>query len=107
MAKDGMESRYPRLNVPRFDSKIPSHLLNRLSDQEKWLVETLSKLGQKADWLMDTIMRTNAIHREIDVRLVSVERFTGKWAVIGGACVMVITAFLGAFAKTAFSHIWP
>jgi hypothetical protein len=27
--------------------------------------------------------------------------------VIGGACVMVITAFLGAFAKTAFSHIWP
>ena len=107
MAKDDTESRYPRLDPPRFESKIPVHLLDRLSDQEKWLVETLSKIDQKTDWFMAAIMRTNDIQREIDVRLTNVERFTGKWAVIGGACVMVITAFLGAFAKTIFSHIWP
>jgi hypothetical protein len=107
MDKDDVDSRYPKLEVPKFESKIPAHLLNRLSDQEKWLVETLSKIDQKSDWFMAAIMRTNEIHREIDLRLLRVERFTGKWAVIGAACVVVVTAFLGAFAKTAFSHIWP
>lgn len=102
-----MASRYPKLEAPRFESKIPTHLLNRLSDQEKWLVETLSKIDQKADWFMLAIVRTNEIEREIDVRLAKVERFTGKWAVVGAACIMVATAFLGAFAKTVFSHIWP
>jgi hydrogenase maturation factor len=107
MDKDESGSRYPKLEVPKFESRIPAHLLNRLSDQEKWLVETLSKIDQKADWFMAAILRTNEIDREIDVRLVKVERFTGKWAVIGAGCLMAVTAFLGAAAKTICSHIWP
>lgn len=107
MDREETESRYPKLELPKFESKIPPHLLNRLSDQEKWLIETLSRIDQKADWFMASITRTNQIEREIDVRLSRVERFTGKWAVVGAGCIMFFTAMLGAFAKTVFQHIWP
>jgi len=104
---DDLSSRYPKLEVPKFVSKIPTHLLNRLSDQEKWLVETLSMIDQKSDWFMGAIGRTNEIHRELDTRLARVERFTGKWAVIGGFCIIVFTALLGAASKSVFAHLWP
>jgi hypothetical protein len=107
MEREDTDSRYPKLEVPKFESKIPAHLLNRLSDQEKWLVETLSKIDQKADWFMAVIVRTNEIEQEIDVRLAKVERFTGKWAFIGGGCAVFLTALLGTFAKSIFNHIWP
>ncbi len=107
MDREEVDSRYPKLEAPKFESKIPAHLLNRLSDQEKWLVETLSKIDQKADWFMVAIIRTNEIHREIDVRLTKVERFTGKWAMAGAAGVVFFTALMGAFAKSIFTHIWP
>jgi hypothetical protein len=107
MDHDSEDSRYPKLETPKFESKIPVHLLNRLSDQEKWLVETLSKIDQKADWFMAAIVRTNEIDRELDVRLSKVERFTGKWAMVGAAGIVILTAFVTAAAKAIITHIWP
>ena len=107
MEHDDIDSRYPKLEAPRFDSKIPAHLLNRLSDQEKWLVETLSKIDQKADWFMVTILRVSENQRAIDVRLTKVERFTGKWALIGAGCLMVLTALLSEGARVLWGKIFP
>jgi hypothetical protein len=107
MDLEPVDSRYPKLDLPKFESKIPAHLLNRMSEQEKWLVETLSKLDQKADWFMASIVRTNEIEREIDVRLMRIEKFTSKWAMVGAAGMLLVTAFLGALAKTAIAHFWP
>jgi hydrogenase maturation factor len=107
MAQDDTDSRYSKLETPKFESKIPTHLLDRLSEQEKWLVETLSRIDQKSDWFMEAIVRTNEIEREIDVRLARVERFTGKWAVVGAGGVIALTALLGAAAKAILGHFWP
>jgi hypothetical protein len=46
-----METPSPfRIQVPDFKSEIPEHLLLEASPQDKWIMENLSVLTQKADW---------------------------------------------------------
>ena len=40
--------------VPEFQSDIPPHLLTNASPQDKYIMENLSVLGQKSNWLTDT-----------------------------------------------------
>jgi hypothetical protein len=107
MANDEPKSHYSKLEVPKFESKIPPHLLNRLDDQSKWLVETLSRLDQRTDWLTQVQVKSNEESRDTDVRLTKVERFTGKWAVIGAGAMLVFTASLGAGIKMLFEKLFP
>ena len=37
---------------PQFSSNIPPHLLEGSSDSDKFIMEQLSVMGQKSDWLM-------------------------------------------------------
>lgn len=105
---DEPKSRYPKLELPVFESKIPSHLVNKMSDQEKWLVETISKLDQKTDWLLQKMVETSGHVLDIDVRTQKVEDwktiFSGKWALIGAVCFMVVTAVTSAGARALFEH---
>lgn len=38
--------------IPEFKSSIPSHLLDGLSDKDKYIIEQLSVMGQKTDWIV-------------------------------------------------------
>ena len=38
---------------PQFNSNIPPHLLESSSDGDKFIMEQLSVMGQKSDWLMN------------------------------------------------------
>ena len=40
-------------NLPEFNSSIPAHLLADLSDKDRYIVEQLSIMGQKSDWLVN------------------------------------------------------
>ena len=105
---DDTKSRYPKLELPKFESKIPMHLVNKMSDQEKWLVETISKLDQKTDWLLQKTVDTNEHVLADDVRLTKVEEwkslFSGKWAVIAGIAFMATTAVASALARGVIEH---
>ena len=40
------------VQVREFKSTIPSHLLGKLSESERYMVETMSKLENQSDWLV-------------------------------------------------------
>jgi len=47
---------------PEFKSAIPSHLLENSSERDKFIIEQLSVIGQKSDWLIgETQMQSHDI----------------------------------------------
>jgi len=100
------KSRYELLKVPEFKSAIPQHLLGKLTDQERYLVETLSKMEQQTSWLVDAAIKSNGANVELDLRQSRVElwkeRVTSKWALGIGAVVMIVPVVLGSL----ISHFW-
>lgn len=105
---DTVKSRYPKLDLPAFESKIPPHLVNKMSEQEKWLVETISKLDQKTDWLLQKIVETSGHVVDIDVRTQKIEDwksvFSGKWALVAALAFMALTAVTSAGARALLDH---
>lgn len=103
-----VKSRYQKIELPEFESKIPPHLVNKMSDQEKWLVEAISKLDQKTDWLLQKMVETGGAVLDIDIRTAKIEDwktiFSGKWALIGAVGFMVLTAVASAGARALFEH---
>lgn len=96
------DSRYKKLEIPVFQSIIPSHLLGRLTDQERYLVETLSKMEQQNTWLIEAVSEGNRQIIDLDQRhdstvkrIVTVEtwknKFSAKWAVIAAIGIVVST----------------
>lgn len=43
--------------MPEFKSTIPAHLLGKLSDSERYMVETMSKLENQSQWLVDLAIK--------------------------------------------------
>ena len=80
-----------------------------MSDQEKWLVEIISKLDQKTDWLLQKLVETSGQVLEIDVRTQRIEEwktvFSGKWAFIGAVGFVFVTALTSAGAKALIEHV--
>lgn len=56
------DSDYPELTIPVFESKIPAHLLQDATPQDKWLMEEMSKGAQADAHLLQT---TAATHRYV------------------------------------------
>lgn len=108
MENDSTKSRFQKLERPEFASKIPAHLVAKLDEKERWLVETLSKLDFKTDWVVDKVLESNTQQIDIDVRLQRVENWkavlSGKWALLGAIGLMVLTALLSAGAKNIVDH---
>jgi hypothetical protein len=100
------KSRYELLKVPEFKSAIPPHLLGKLTDQERYLVETLSKMEQQTVWLVDAAVKANGAVVDIDIRQSKVElwkeRLTSKWALILGIVVITVPVVLEAL----IAHFW-
>jgi hypothetical protein len=102
MGDEQIKSRYRPLAVPEFRSTIPPHLLAKLEDQERYLVETLSKFELQNHWLVVAAVEANAAIIELDGRQTRVElwkeRLTSKWALIIGLLVLVAPVVLKALA---------
>jgi hypothetical protein len=102
-----LDSQFKKLAAPHFKSTIPSHLLGRLTEQERYLVETLSVVEQQNRWLIDTLVDTNVAVRKSDVRIAKIETWknnlTSKGAVIGVVGVVILTALV----KELLDHWMP
>jgi hypothetical protein len=107
MPENEIESHYARLERPNFQSMVPHHILARFSDQEKYVVESLSRLEQQQEWLVVAMLETNRIQRDLDKRLQRVEswqeKLTSKWALIMG--VVVWLSPIGV--KYLLEHVIP
>jgi len=116
------KSRYVHLEVPEFKSTIPAHLLGKLSDSERFMVETMSKLENQSDFLVKAVTENNRENLDIDSRVTVLEgwkekmgtgepqvadmvvkvnklwdwhqMFSGKWAVIWAMALIVIPIVL-------------
>jgi hypothetical protein len=108
MENDGLKGRFHKIEKPEFVSKIPAHLVSKLDEKERWLVDTLSKLDLKTDWVVDKVIEANEQQIDIDVRLQRIENWkavlSGKWAIMGAVGLMVLTALLSAGAKPLIEH---
>jgi hypothetical protein len=80
------ESRYKILVVPDFKSTIPPHVLSKLPESERYLVEMVSKMEQRDTWLTDAAKDSNEADIALDIRVATIEklieRLTNKWSVI-------------------------
>ena len=108
--------------MPEFKSTIPAHLLGKLSDSERFMVETMSKLENQSDFLVKAVTENNRENLDIDSRVTVLEgwkekmgtgepqvadmvvkvnklwdwhqMFSGKWAVIWAMALIVIPIVL-------------
>ena len=86
--------RYQELEKPEFKSTIPPHLVNKLSDQEQWIIESLSRMESVHEWLVRAALDGNRADIETDLRVQEVEDWksmvSSKWAVIGGFLLLCL-----------------
>lgn len=95
---DRSSSRYAVLEKPEFKSSIPPHLVNKLSEHEKWLCEAISIIQAQNEWLIEAALESNRIHIESDIRIQEVQdwkaMFSSKWTVIAGFFLLLIPVAL-------------
>lgn len=70
--------KYEQVQAREFKSSIPVHLLGKLSESERYMVETMSKLENQSDWLAAVAGQNRIILIEMEARLGSVESELGK-----------------------------
>jgi len=103
---DEIKSRYEALTVPEFKSAIPTHLLGKLSEQERYLVETLSKMEQQNTWLITAVVKGSAAVVDLDIRQTKTEqwkdRLTSKWSLVAAAFALMAPIVLTKVVE----HIW-
>jgi hypothetical protein len=98
------ELKYPKLQVPEFESTIPPHLLKDLSDAERFIVESLSKLEQRGNWLVKVVVDDRDAHIEADKRLIRLERFKAKvlskWSLVLGVILWLAPILIKFFVES-------
>jgi hypothetical protein len=115
---------YDAIVLREFRSSIPPHLLANLPDDERFMVETMSKLENQYGWLADGLVRNNTATLDLDERVTALEKaqkdastrlvamekqedkveklwdwkqfFSGKWAILA-ALVLVLLPLLLKF----------
>ena len=92
--------RYQELEKPEFKSAIPAHLVDKLSPQEKYLVETLSRMEAQNEWLIKAVLEGNRSVIETDLRVQEVQDWntmvSSKWAVIAGFLLLCLPVIIKA-----------
>lgn len=86
--------RYQELKRPEFKSSIPDHLVNKLSDQEKYIIMSLSKMESEREWLINSVLELNRSLIETDLRTQELQDWqsmvSSKWAVVGGFLLLCL-----------------
>ena len=103
---DDLPSKYQRLERPVFHSAIPSHLIDKLSPSEKYLVETISLAEQIQKFLVDAALENRRALIEIDERLQKIEEFKkgllSKWSILVGFFLLIVPAILTGVIRHYF-----
>lgn|SRR5512143_415796 len=109
--------RYEPMASREFRSTIPAHLLANLPEDERFMVETMSKLENQFNWLSEWAVKNNGSTLDLDLRVLELESvcrdqkkrlaaadtledkvnklwdwkqyFSGKWAVLAGIVLVV------------------
>lgn len=86
MADEKQESRYKPLEVGEFKSSIPAHVLAKLPESERYLVEMVSKMEERDKWLIGAARSANQANMELDLRLLKqekiIDKIMSKWAIL-------------------------
>lgn len=113
---------YDAIILREFRSTIPPHLLANLPDDERFMVETMSKLENQYGWLADGMLRGNSATLDLDERVTALEKaqkdtavrltamegqedkvnklwdwkqfFSGKWAVLAAIAIVLVPLIL-------------
>lgn len=108
---DDPKSKFNALRVPDFKATIPEHFLAKLNEQERYLVQTLSKMEQENAWLIVGLVESNAHALDLDVRLQKVEqwkdRLTSKWTLVFGAAALTVPILFKALLDHFITHKTP
>lgn len=103
--EEKITTKYQVLEKPDFKSAIPSHLTTKLSDQEKYLVETLSRMEQQTSWLVTNMLTMNKAVVEVDSEVQKLFVFKrmllSKWSVV----FWIITVTVPVLLKTGFDWV--
>ena len=98
--------RYQELEKPEFKSAIPPHLVNKLSEQEKYLVETLSRMEAQNEWLINAFLEGNRSAIETDLRVQELQDWksmvSSKWAVVAAFLVVCLPVVI----KGILDRLW-
>lgn len=82
------------MEKPEFKSTIPPHLVNKLSEQEKWIIESLSKMEAVYEWLVKTAIDGNKAEIDTDIRVQELEDWksmvSSKWALVCGFLLLCL-----------------
>jgi len=98
--------RYQELEKPEFKSAIPPHLVNKLSEQEKYLVETLSRMEAQNEWLIKAVLEGNRSAIETDLRVQELQDWksmvSSKWAVVAAFLLICLPVLV----KAILDRLW-
>jgi hypothetical protein len=61
---------YEAIEIPKFESTIPPTLLDKVPEEMKWIMNSLSKLTQAVDWLCRILTEEDKQLRETDTRAI-------------------------------------
>lgn len=117
-----LKHHYEQLVMRDFHSTIPPHLLSNLPEDERFMVETMSKLENQSGWQAESLLRLSTAILDLDDRVSGVEItadtfadyvvdikdqkvrveklwewkliFSGKWGVVACLALIVIPVFL-------------
>jgi hypothetical protein len=102
-----LDSQFKKLAAPEFKSTIPHHLLGKLTEQERYLVETLSVVEQQNRWQLDSLVDTNVAVRKNDVRITKIEKWKFNLSSKGAVIAVVSVIVLSAMVKALLDHWLP
>jgi len=104
---------YELLELREFKSTIPPHLLGKLSESERYIVETLSRLENQNNWLVSALLKVNKDVLDCDRRINEIKKdvsiisdwkqlISGKWAVLAALGLIIASASV----KLIFDALW-
>lgn len=100
--------RYQALKLPEFKSTVPDHLIDKLSPQEKWVIEAISRMEQRDEWIIAAILDCNRSNIESDLRIQELQDWqaliSSKWAVLLGCLALIAPVLLEKILGWAFGH---
>lgn len=129
------QGRYAQVKIQDFSGHIPEHILAKLPPEERYLIENVSTLEAKTEWLIAVVVVQSADMQDVDVRLTGLETATnpidalakdhallkekvdsllewkafisGKWAIIGGLGLLVGSSIVKFIFDAAVRALKP
>lgn len=98
-------SRFQQLEKPEFKSAIPPHLVNKLSEQEKYVIETVSRMEAQNEWLIQSAMHQNRALIENDLEIQEIKDWKSMITSKGAVIIALILMFLPMLLKALVDRL--